>query len=67
MNVKLFNASLLTACVLLASASQANASGYTFNTWVNKRLQEAALVPKAKKQGAHRKRRERSALPGMMN
>jgi hypothetical protein len=35
-------------------------------TWVKKRLQEAALVPKAEKRGAHRKRRERSALPGMM-
>lgn len=35
-------------------------------TWVKKRLQEATLVPKAAKRGAHRKRRERSALPGMM-
>jgi Winged helix-turn helix len=35
-------------------------------TWVKKRLQEATLVPKAEKRGAHRKRRERSALPGMM-
>ena len=35
-------------------------------TWVKKRLQEATLVPKAKKRGAHRKRRGRSALPGMM-
>jgi len=35
-------------------------------TWVKKRLQEAKLVPKADKRGAHRKRRERSALPGMM-
>ena len=35
-------------------------------TWVKKRLQEAELVPKSKKRGAHRKRRERSALPGMM-
>ncbi len=35
-------------------------------TWVKKRLQEAKLVPKAEKRGAHRKRRERSALPGMM-
>lgn len=35
-------------------------------TWVKKRLQEATLVPKAVKRGAHRKRRERSALPGMM-
>ena len=35
-------------------------------TWVKRRLQEAKLVPKAQKRGAHRKRRERSALPGMM-
>ena len=35
-------------------------------TWVKKRLQEAKLVPQAAKRGAHRKRRERSALPGMM-
>ena len=35
-------------------------------TWVKKHLQEALLVPKAKQRGAHRKRRERSALPGMM-
>jgi len=35
-------------------------------TWVKRRLQEADLVPKAKKRGARRKRRERSALPGMM-
>ena len=35
-------------------------------TWVKTRLQEAKLVPKAEKRGAHRKRRERSALPGMM-
>lgn len=35
-------------------------------SWVKKRLQEAKLVPKAEKRGAHRKRRERSALPGMM-
>jgi transposase len=35
-------------------------------TWVKKRLQEAGLVPKSKKRGAHRKRRERSPLPGMM-
>ena len=35
-------------------------------TWVKKRLQEAKLVPKAEKRGADRKRRERSALPGMM-
>lgn len=35
-------------------------------TWVKTRLQEAQLVPKAEKRGVHRKRRERSALPGMM-
>ena len=35
-------------------------------TWVKIRLQEAKLVPKVEKRGAHRKRRERSALPGMM-
>ena len=35
-------------------------------TWVKKCLQEAELVPKAAKRGAHRKRRERRPLPGMM-
>ena len=35
-------------------------------TWVKKRRQEADLVSKAAKRGTHRKRRERSALPGMM-
>lgn len=35
-------------------------------TWVKNRLQEALLVPKTEKRGVHRKRRERSALPGMM-
>ena len=35
-------------------------------TWVKKHLQKAELVPKASMRGAHRKRRERSALPGMM-
>ena len=35
-------------------------------TWVKKRLQEAGLVPKSRKRGTHRKRRERSPLPGMM-
>ncbi len=35
-------------------------------TWVKRRLQEAGLVPKLKKTGTHRKRRERSPLPGMM-
>ncbi len=35
-------------------------------TWVKSRLQEAGLVQRAKKRGAHRKRRERSPLPGLM-
>mgnify|MGYP003946330871 FL=1 len=35
-------------------------------TWVKKRLQGAKLVPKYERRGVHRKRRERSALPGMM-
>ena len=35
-------------------------------TWVKSRLQEAGLIRRAKKRGAHRRRRERSALPGMM-
>ena len=35
-------------------------------TWVKSRLQEAALVPRAKARGVHRKRRERSPWPGLM-
>ncbi len=35
-------------------------------TWVKCRLQEAGLVVRAKRRGAHRKRRDRSPLPGMM-
>jgi len=35
-------------------------------TWVKSRLQEAEAVPRAKGRGKHRKRRERSPLPGMM-
>lgn len=35
-------------------------------TWVKSRLQEAALVPKAKARGAHRKRRARAPWPGLM-
>ena len=35
-------------------------------TWVKNQLQESQLVKRAKKRGAHRKRRERSALPGML-
>jgi len=35
-------------------------------TWVKSRLQEAGLVNRAKRKGVHRKRRERSAMPGML-
>lgn len=35
-------------------------------TWVKNRLQEAGLARKAPGKGKHRKRRERSPLPGMM-
>ena len=35
-------------------------------TWVKSRLQAAALIPKSKAKGAHRKRRERAAWPGLM-
>lgn len=35
-------------------------------SWVKKRLQEAGLVETGKKRGAHRKKRERMPLPGMM-
>ncbi len=35
-------------------------------TWVKSTLQSQGLVPKAPKRGAHRKRRERSPIPGMM-
>ena len=43
-----------------------SAGGTRSYSWVKKRLQDAELVPVAKKRGAHRKRRERAALPGMM-
>ena len=35
-------------------------------TWVKNRLQSAGLVAKGKRKGAHRKRRERAPLEGMM-
>lgn len=35
-------------------------------SWVKAKLQDAQLVPKVAKRGAHRKRRERSPLPGML-
>lgn len=42
------------------------AGGSRSYTWVKKCLQVAGLVKKASRRGAHRKRRERSPLPGMM-
>jgi transposase len=35
-------------------------------TWVKNQLQTAKAVPKGKKRGAHRKKRERAPMPGMM-
>jgi transposase len=35
-------------------------------TWVKNQLHQAQAVPTAKRKGSHRKRREASALPGMM-
>jgi hypothetical protein len=35
-------------------------------SWVKKRLQESDLVKKGKRKGAHRKRRDRAALAGLM-
>ena len=35
-------------------------------TWTKSRLQEAKLIAKAPRRGAHRRRRERAPLPGMM-
>ena len=42
------------------------AGGHRSYTWVKDRLQEAGLVKKSSGRGKHRKRRERSAWPGMM-
>ncbi len=42
------------------------AGGRRSYTWVKRRLQEAQLIPRGKRKGAHRKQRERSAVPGMM-
>ena len=36
-------------------------------TWVKSRLQESALVVRAKRRGAHRKRRDRSPWPGLVS
>jgi transposase len=35
-------------------------------SWVKNQLQQAKAIPKSRRKGAHRKRREASALPGMM-
>lgn len=35
-------------------------------SWVKNELQRAKAIPKSKRKGVHRKRREASALPGMM-
>jgi transposase len=42
------------------------AGGQRGYTWVKRQLQSAQLVTKAPRRGAHRKRRERAALPGML-
>jgi transposase len=42
------------------------AGGRRSYTWVKRQLQKAQLVMKAPKRGAHRKRRERAPLPGML-
>ncbi len=42
------------------------AGGSRSYTWVKNTLQSKSLVLKSAKRGVHRKRRERSALPGMM-
>ncbi len=42
------------------------AGGTRSYTWVKTRLQEARLIKKAPRRGAHRKRRERAPLPGMI-
>jgi transposase len=44
-------------------SKQGGRRGYT---WVKSQLQKAKLIPKAKLKGVHRKKREASALPGMM-
>jgi transposase len=43
-----------------------NQGGGRSYTWVKNELQQAKLIPKASLKGVHRKRREASALPGMM-
>jgi transposase len=43
-----------------------NQGGVRSYTWVKNQLQQAKLVPRKSRKGVHRKRREASALPGMM-
>ena len=40
--------------------------GERSHSWVKNRLKDAQLVPKVDKRGAHRQKRERSPMPGMM-
>jgi hypothetical protein len=42
------------------------AGGRRSYTWVKRQLQEAQLIVRDKRKAAHRKRRERCAVPGMM-
>ncbi len=42
------------------------AGGKRGYTWLKRELQKAQLIAKAPKRGAHRKRRERAPLPGML-
>jgi len=42
------------------------AGGKRSYTWVKRQLQKAQLVVKAPRRGAHRKRRDRAPLPGML-
>lgn len=44
----------------------ARAGGGRGYSWVKRTLQQAGLIAKAPKRGAHRKRRERSPWPGML-
>src|ERR1700722_15538831 len=47
----------------ISSRTTASAHGYT---WLKLHLQWAGVVPKAPRKGAHRRKRERRPLPGMM-
>lgn len=43
-----------------------NHGGARSYTWTKNKLQEAGMVKKAKRRGAHRRKRERKPMPGMM-